>query len=398
MLEVLWMILSIAAKETRNEENSMYPNYQSKFPELGFYGLPGHSRSPRDVLCQARDGEALGFGNLMISERPDYKEISAICGACAAVTESIYIGTSATNLNTRHPMITASLASTLNRLSEGRFALGLAKGVGFRWKMLGLPFPTFEIEAEFLDMMRRMWRGESVSDYSGALGTIPRVGLAGYVDEDIPVLYVGFGAKSLMNAGRIYDGVHLHTFMGPAALKRSVKQIRLGEQASRRESGSVQVWSVLATLCNPSEEAYLRRIVARLATYLQIPSYGEALVFVNGWDQENLTEFRSHQAVKSVPGLVDSVASLEQISAIDKILPESWRPAAIGDAKTCAERWLEEFETGADGIIIHASTPEEIEPVLNEYEKIRPAKRFEGRLNRPARYKSVGNERYAEHT
>ncbi len=335
-------------------------------------------------MRQAQDGEALGLGNLMVSERADYKEISAICGACAAVTDCIYIGTSATNLNTRHPVVTASIASTLNRLSEGRFALGLAKGIGLRWKMIGLPFPSFEIEAEFLDMMRRMWCGERVGNYSGALGNIRQMGLADYVDEDIPILYVGFGPRSLMNAGRIYDGAHLHTFMGPGALTSSVKRIRAGEKEVGRKSGSVKIWSVLATLCDPSEEAYLKHIVGRLATYLQIPGYGEALVSVNGWDQETLTEFRDHEAVKSIPGLVDSVASLEQISAIDRILPESWRPAAIGDAKTCAERWLEEFEAGADGIIIHASTPEEFEPVLREYEKIRPASRFEGRLNRPA--------------
>ena len=89
----------------------MPQNYLSKFPELGFYGLPGHTRTPRDVLQQVQDAEALGVGNVMISERSDYKEISAICGACAAVTESIYIGTSGTNLNTRHPVITASMTS-----------------------------------------------------------------------------------------------------------------------------------------------------------------------------------------------------------------------------------------------------------------------------------------------
>ena len=72
----------------------MYPSYQSKFPELGFYGLPGHTRSPRDILKQAQDAEALGIGNIMISERPDYKEIAAICGAVAAVTNEIFIGTS----------------------------------------------------------------------------------------------------------------------------------------------------------------------------------------------------------------------------------------------------------------------------------------------------------------
>ena len=110
----------------------------SKFPELGFYGLPGHTRTPRDVLQQVRDAEELGVGNVMLSERSDYKEISAICGACAAVTENLYIGTSATNLNTRHPVVTASMGSTLHALSEGRFALGLAKGVNLRWKAMSL--------------------------------------------------------------------------------------------------------------------------------------------------------------------------------------------------------------------------------------------------------------------
>ena len=220
----------------------MYPDYRSKFPELGFYGLPGHSRAPREVLGQVRDAEALGIGNVMISERSDYKEISAICGACAAVSESIYIGTSATNLNTRHPVVTASMASTLNRLSEGRFALGLAKGVGIRWKMLNLPFPSFEREREFVAMMRALWRGEAIGNYEGVLGNFPHLRLADYVKEDIPILYVGFGPKSLTNAGRVFDGVHLHTFMGRHALENAVRQVRLGEEQAGRETGSVKVW------------------------------------------------------------------------------------------------------------------------------------------------------------
>jgi alkanesulfonate monooxygenase SsuD/methylene tetrahydromethanopterin reductase-like flavin-dependent oxidoreductase (luciferase family) len=76
------------------------PEFTSRFPELGFYGLPGHTRTPRDVVKQVQDAEALGIGNVMLSERADYKEIAAICGACAVVTESITIGTSATNQNT----------------------------------------------------------------------------------------------------------------------------------------------------------------------------------------------------------------------------------------------------------------------------------------------------------
>ncbi len=362
----------------------MYPEYVSKFPELGFYGLPGHTRSPRDVLQQVRDAEALGIGNVMISERTDYKEIASICGACAAVTESITIGTSATNLNTRHPVITASMGTTLNRLSNGRFALGLAKGGPGRSSAWAIKHPTFEREAAFIDLMRRFWRGETVRNYKSALGEFPAIGMPDYIDEDIPILFVGFGPKSLRNAGRLYDGAHLHTFMSDEALRDAVAHIRAGEAEAGRASGTVKTWSVFATACDASEERYLRLIVARLASYLQIPAYGDMLVQINGWDPEVLAAFRADPVVRSMRGLIDSVASTAQIEQIGKLIPESWRPAAVGDAKTCAMRWVDQFNAGADGIIIHASTPEEFEPVLNEYAKIRPNELFEGRTNRPA--------------
>ena len=359
----------------------MHPSYTSKFPELGFYGLPGHSRTPRDILQQAQDAEALGIGNIMISERADYKEISALCGAVAAVTQSIYIGTSGTNLNTRHPVITASIGSTLNSLSEGRFALGLAKGVGLRWKAMNVDFPTFEREAEFIALMRKLWRGERELGHQSALGQYPALHLADYVSEDIPVLYVGFGPKSLQQAGKVYDGAHLHTFMSDQALSEAVAHFRTGEAETGRSGG--KLWSVFATACDVSEERYLKLIVARLATYLQIPGYGEALVNVNGWDMDTLQAFRKAPIVASMTGAIDSVASYTELAEIDKLIPQEWRPAAVGDAKTCAKRWLDQINAGADGIIIHASTPEEFAPVLAEYEKIRPSELFAQRTNRP---------------
>ena len=359
----------------------MHPSYTSKFPELGFYGLPGHSRTPRDILKQAKDAEALGIGNIMISERADYKEISALCGAVAAVTENIYIGTSGTNLNTRHPVITASMGSTLNSLSEGRFALGLAKGVGLRWKAMNVDFPTFEREAEFVQLMRKLWRGERELGHQSALGQYSALQLADYVSEDIPVLYVGFGPKSLQQAGKVYDGAHLHTFMSDQALSEAVAHFRAGEAESHRTGG--KLWSVFATACDVSEERYLKLIVARLATYLQIPRYGEALVNVNGWDMDTLKSFRSAPIVAGMTGAIDSVASYAELAEIEKLIPQEWRPAAVGDAKTCALRWLDQFNAGADGIIIHASTPEEFAPVLAEYARIRPAELFTQRTNRP---------------
>lgn len=361
------------------------PVYVSTFPELGFYGLPGHTRQPRDVLQQVRDAEALGIGNVMISERADYKEISAICGAVAAVTEQIFIGTSATNGNTRHPVITASMGSTLDRLSNGRFALGLAKGGGAaRWRLWDLPPNDYPRTEELIGLLRRLWNGETIEKHEGRLGRFTMLRLADYVHADIPLLYVGFGPKSLEHAGRWFDGVHLHTFMSDECLARAVARVRAGEAHAQRPRGTVKVWSVLATLHEPTEEQYLKAIVGRLATYLQFPGYGDMLVAINGWDPDVLQRFRSHRAVTSVGGWIDSVATPKQLAAIEPLIPEDWRPAAIGTAEECARRWLDQFEAGADGIIVHASTPEQFEPVLRAYQAIRPAERFAGRTNRPA--------------
>ena len=51
----------------------------SKFPELGFYTLAGHTKTPADLLTEVADAEALGLGSAWISERFDVKEIGALC-------------------------------------------------------------------------------------------------------------------------------------------------------------------------------------------------------------------------------------------------------------------------------------------------------------------------------
>ena len=185
---------------------------------------------------------------------------------------------------------------------------------------------TYEREREFISLMRRLWRGETIKGYDGALGQYPVLSVADYLDEDMPILYVGFGPKSLEHAGQHYDGTHLHTFMNDKALSDSVERVRAGEAAAGRTPGTVLNWSVYATCCDVSEETYLKYVIARLATYLQIPGYGDMLAQVNGWDPEVLEAFRRSDAVRNVGGLIDSVATTAQMAEVEKVIPEEWRP------------------------------------------------------------------------
>ena len=93
--------------------------------ELGFYTLAGAPESPRELIEEVAQAEALGLGTVFLSERFDLKEAATITGALGAVSTDLRIITAATNHNTRHPMVTASHATTMHRLTGGRYVLGI---------------------------------------------------------------------------------------------------------------------------------------------------------------------------------------------------------------------------------------------------------------------------------
>jgi 5,10-methylenetetrahydromethanopterin reductase len=48
----------------------------ARLNELGFYTLAGAPRTPRDLVDEVRQGEALGIGSVFISERFSIKEVT----------------------------------------------------------------------------------------------------------------------------------------------------------------------------------------------------------------------------------------------------------------------------------------------------------------------------------
>src|SRR3954453_13941056 len=106
---------------------------------LGFYTLAGAPRSPRDPLDEVAGGERLGLGWVFISERLNIKEAATLSGAVGAVSRRLQIATAAPNHNTRHPLVTAAYAPPKPPLPEGRFTLGLGRGIDLMWRTLGLP-------------------------------------------------------------------------------------------------------------------------------------------------------------------------------------------------------------------------------------------------------------------
>jgi 5,10-methylenetetrahydromethanopterin reductase len=346
------------------------PNTQ-EFDELSCYLLPGHTTTPADAIEEARQAELLGLGRVWLSERFDVKDAGVICSAALSVTKKIRVATAGTNIHTRHPMVLATMCSSLHYLSAGRFELGLARGVAIRNQLMGLE-PVKNIQmVEALDILRTLWRGEKVMGHEGAMGKLPYLSMGDWLDANIPIHFVGFGPRSLRFAGAHFDGVHLHTFITDQGLCRAKALVQEGAEAAGRNPDDVKIYSVLATALNPNREDYLRKFVARMATYMQAPGYAEMLIDLNGWDIAVLDEFRANKTVASMLGGIDSVATLEQLEEISALIPSQWLTAASGSAIECAQAWKNQFSNGADGVVIHGSTPTEFAPILDAYRTIR---------------------------
>jgi probable F420-dependent oxidoreductase len=324
---------------------------------LGCYLLAGQPGSSRDLVAEVQQAEALGLDAAFISERYNKKEAAVLSGAAGAVSERIRIITAATNHNTRHPMVTAGFARTMQSLTGGRFTLGIGRGVRAMQDAYGMdPITTDQLES-FAVLMRRLFRGEAVLDRPG----FPVLHLDSSLDEHLPMCLTAFGDRTLDLAGRLFDDVVLHTYFTDEVTRHCVE---VAKNAAVDAGKEIRVWSCFATVPDHlPDEARLKKTVGRLGTYLQ--GYGDLLVRTNGWDPAVLRRFLDDPVITTVAGL-DIVGTPEQLQHAAQLLPEEWFAAsATGTPEQCAAAVRGQLALGCDGVILHGCTPSELAPVVH---------------------------------
>ena len=339
----------------------------SSHPELGFYLLAGAPETPRALIKEIHDAERIGLGTAFISERFNTKEIATLSGAAAVSSERIQIATAATNHNTRHPIVTAGYASTMHRLSGGRFSLGIGRGIDRRSDAFGLARITTAQMEDFAGLMRRLWRGETVVGHNGPSGSWPVLRLDPDFHEDIPLTLTAFGKNTLELGGRCFNAVVLHTFFTDETLARCVKTVKDAAERAGRDPQSVKVWSCFATIGDHiPADVRLKKTVGRLATYLQ--AYGDLMVRTNNWDPAVLERFRADPFVKGFGNALDATATTSELEHVATLIPEEWlAPAATGSPAQCVAAVKQQFALGADGVILHGASPTDLAPIVTAY-------------------------------
>jgi coenzyme F420-dependent glucose-6-phosphate dehydrogenase len=215
---------------------------------------------PEVLLEHAVQAEAIGFDALMVSDHfhPWVDDAAAAAfvwswlGALATRTRRARIATAVTcPLFRYHPGLVAQAAATVDRLSGGRFALGVGSGEGINERPLGWEFPGHKERrgrmTEAIAIMRRLLDGEKL-DFAGEFYRTQAAKLYSPPIGRVPIWMSAGGAQSAALAGRLADGLIVSVKVPAEAREQVIDPFSRAARDAGRPTPTVvaQRWSILA--------------------------------------------------------------------------------------------------------------------------------------------------------
>jgi 5,10-methylenetetrahydromethanopterin reductase len=200
--------------------------------EFGFSVTPG---PPQGVAAEAAEAERLGFDRIGIWDSPAlFREPWVTLAVTAAATRRIRIGTWVTNPRTRHPLVTASAAASLDDVAPGRVYLGIGSGdtgvshAGQRASLLE------ELERYVAAVRGLLEDGRAIF--------AERTSRLSWARRSIPVIMAAHGPRALRAAGRFADGVVVGLGVTPEVVAGSLELLDAGAKEAGRRVDDLEVW------------------------------------------------------------------------------------------------------------------------------------------------------------
>jgi 5,10-methylenetetrahydromethanopterin reductase len=226
-----------------------------------------------DLLAYARDAERLGYEGFWLTEESG-KEAFAVLALLAQATERITLATGILNYYSRTPTLLAMGASTIYRLSGGRFALGLgAGGVGFTVRGHGLEYERPLARArETIAIVRGLLTSRRFS-YDGDWFHVREFHLReGPVDGTIPIYLSALNPRMVGVAAQVADG-----FISNWPTEESVAELRglVAREAAKvdRDPGDVKLLTLMMTCPDPADPAAMDAMRRGVAFYCASKHY-----------------------------------------------------------------------------------------------------------------------------
>ncbi|MEX0622029.1 MAG: TIGR03557 family F420-dependent LLM class oxidoreductase [Candidatus Woykebacteria bacterium] len=225
-----------------------------------FFSLEHEQFQPEKIVGLAKLVEEAGFDGIAVSEHfhPWVDDIGAggfafsTLGAIAAVTKKVRLMTNVVSpLFRYHPAIVAQAAATIDRLSSGRFELGVGTGWSLNESPLGYKFPNYKERAErmreALEIMRRLLDGEKLT-YTGKYYKTDRAKLYSPPNRKIPIYMAAAGPKSAALAGQKTDGVIVSVKNPAESLQKVIEPAKKAATSAGRTNPKIIAsrWTIIA--------------------------------------------------------------------------------------------------------------------------------------------------------
>jgi probable F420-dependent oxidoreductase len=246
-----------------------------------------------DFAAGAAQVESIGYDAVLVEETKD--DPFQLLALGAAATTTVGIGTSVAIAFPRSPTITAMSAWSLQKLSAGRFTLGLGTQVsGHVRRRYGMTWhPPAPWMRDYVGAVRAVWHAwqdrtplHYESEHYQLSLMVPLFDPGPIEHPHIPVHVAAIGPNMCAVAGEVADGVRLHPICTERFIDESVKPaLAAGAARGGRDVGAVEV-CMKPLVGTAADEAALERVTrtvrARVAFYLSTPAY-RRVFDLHGW-------------------------------------------------------------------------------------------------------------------
>ncbi len=290
----------------------------------------------------ARAAETAGYESLWVTERYFHEETFTLLGFLAAITQRLKLGVGVTNPYTRHPALLAMASATLDRVSGGRFILGMGRSEPFIIRdRLGLDYrQPRTVLAEAVSNIRDLLGGNRV-DTTGEQVTMRDTRLAILpVQQPMPIYLAALGPQALRLAGAVADGVILNAYVPTGYVRYAVREIRDAARQAGRDPEAIDITCMLVVRLTPDAGALIPSLKQRLARLLAEPHVGEILLARGGFDADILKPLRA--ATSHTDADVVELISDDMVEAL----------YLVGDAATCRTRIADYRAAGVDAPLL----------------------------------------------
>ncbi|HET8575575.1 MAG TPA: TIGR03617 family F420-dependent LLM class oxidoreductase [Methylomirabilota bacterium] len=248
------------------------------------------AESPLDIrrVCDdARVVEDLGYDGLVVEETKDDPYV--VLALAAQATTRLRLTTAVAMAFPRSPTITAMSAWTIQKLSGGRFVLGLGSQVrGHIVRRFGLDYhPPGPWMRDYVRAVRAVWaawqeRGklEFESEHYRLSLMVPLFDPGPIAHPEIPIHLAAVNPYMCRVAGEVADGLRPHPVCTPKYIREvMLPALAAGAAAAGRDPGRIAV-AMKPLICTAPDAGSLadkvRDVRARVAFYASTPGYRAA--------------------------------------------------------------------------------------------------------------------------